>query len=198
VEDVKPVFQALVELENSRDDLLFELHKLPHQNTADRDMLKEYFEPVSALADMMEKQLKFTMRRTLNTVRKDPKVIVTALRVIEREEKFDAECAARQKATGFLAPGRPKRWRQKAMAVLKLNVQERIEGNQLEHREEDKMWLVRHLELIRMITLEDLRVAKSLCQPVFPPSYHILDHMLDLYHDALQTRVSVRSCFREC
>jgi len=76
------------------------------------------------------------------------------------------------------------------MGVLKTNVQERIEGNQLEQRTEDKMWLVRHLELIRMITLEDLRVAKSLCRPVFPPSYHILDHFLDLYHDALKTRVS--------
>jgi exocyst complex component 3 len=54
----------------------------------------------------MEKHLKFTLRRTLNTVRKDPKVLVTALRVIEREEKLDAECAQRQKVTGFLPPGR--------------------------------------------------------------------------------------------
>ena len=30
--------KSLVELENSRDDLLFELHKLPHQSPADRQV----------------------------------------------------------------------------------------------------------------------------------------------------------------
>jgi exocyst complex component 3 len=51
------------------------------------------------------------------------------------------------------------------------------------------MWLVRHLELIRLITLEDLRVAKTLCVPVFPPHYNILEHFMDLYHEALSNRL---------
>jgi exocyst complex component 3 len=96
----------------------------------DKDLLKEYFAPVSELSLKLEKQLKFVLRRTLNTVRKDPKVIVSALRVIEREEKTDAECQSRFKSTGFLPPNRPKSWRHKAMEVLKINVMERIEGNQ--------------------------------------------------------------------
>ncbi len=177
-------------MENSRDDLLFELHKLPHQSLADRQLLEEYFESVAYLSERMEKQIKFTLRRTLNTVRKDPKVIVTVLRIIEREERTDAEYLQRQRSTGFLPQGRPKKWREKGMAVLKVNVQERVEGNQLESREDNKMWLVRHLELIRKITMEDLRIAKSHCQPVFPPSYQILDQFLDLYHEALDNRVS--------
>jgi len=36
----------------------------------------------------------------------------------------------------------------------------RIEGNQLEDRQSNKMWLVRHLELTRQIMIEDLRVVK--------------------------------------
>ena len=74
--------KALSELEQSRDDLLFELHKLQQKqySSVDKDLLKEYFAPVSDLSVKMEKQLKFILRRTLNTVRKDPKVIVTALR----------------------------------------------------------------------------------------------------------------------
>ena len=60
---------------------------------------------------------------------------------------------------------------------------------QLDSREDNKMWLVRHLELIRQITLKDLRIAKSLCQPVFPPHYNILEHFLQLYHEALSNRV---------
>ena len=122
--------KALSELEQSRDDLLFELHKLQQKqySTVDKDLLKEYFAPVSELSLKLEKQLKFVLRRTLNTVRKDPKVIVTTLRVIEREEKVDQECQARFKSTGFLPPDRPKRWKDKCMEVLKLNVMERIEG----------------------------------------------------------------------
>ncbi len=122
-------------------------------------------------------------------MRKDPKVIVTALRVIEREEKVDAECQARLKSTGFLPPDRPKNWRSKCLEVLKLNVMERIEGNQLEERDQNKMWLVRHLELIRMITLEDLRVAKTLCVPCFPPHYNILETFIELYQEALSKRL---------
>ena len=76
------------------------------------------------------------------------------------------------------------------MEVLKVNVMERIEGNQLEDREQNTMWLVRHLELIRMITLEDLRVAKTLCVPVFPPSYNILETFVGLYQEALSQRLN--------
>ena len=50
--------------------------------------------------------------------------------------------------------------------------------------------VVRHLELIRMITLEDLRVAKTLCVPVFPPSYNILETFVGLYHEALSQRLN--------
>ena len=73
--------------------------------------MQEYFAPVAELSNKMEKQIKFILRRTLNTVRKDPKVIVTALRIIEREEKADAEWAQRQRSSKFLPPSRPKRWK---------------------------------------------------------------------------------------
>jgi hypothetical protein len=41
----------LVNLENSRDDLLFKLHRVGHNNTRDRDLLKEYFEAVKDLSN---------------------------------------------------------------------------------------------------------------------------------------------------
>ncbi|TRY62619.1 hypothetical protein TCAL_00416 [Tigriopus californicus] len=180
----------LVDLENSRDDLLFEIHKLPHNSSTDREILEDYFEPVVELSERMFKDyVKVHLRRTLNIVRTDPKVIVTALRIVEREERADQECLQRQKSTGFLPSGRPKQWKKKGLQVLKTNVQERIEGNQLETKTENKMWLVRHLELIRMITVEDLRIARTLCQPVFPPHYNIFDTYISMYHEALSTRL---------
>lgn len=177
--------QSLTDLENSRDDLLYELHKLPNQAPADKVMLKAYFEDVEVLSQLLEKQLRLVLSRTLNTVRKEPTVIVTALRIIEREEKADSFALQRQKQSGFLPPGRPKKWREKAMEVLEKAVAQRIEGTQVEERNDNKMWLVRYLELTRQLILEDLRVVKTLCVPCFPPHYDIINKFVHMYHTAL-------------
>ena len=121
--------QSLVDLENSRDDLLFELHRLGHNNTRDRDLLNEYFDPVADLSVKMEKQLGFILLRAFATVRKNPKELVTALRIIEREEKSDEDCLAKQKQTGFLPPGRPKRWYEACMAKFAQSVEVYLGSN---------------------------------------------------------------------
>ncbi|XP_055547922.1 exocyst complex component 3 [Wyeomyia smithii] len=177
--------QCLSDLENSRDDLLFELHKLPKQNAHDKITLKRYFEKVETVSTTLEKKIRLILQRTLNTVRKEPTVIVTALRIIEREEKSDAFALQQQKQTGFIPPGRPKEWRKKALQVLNEAVIQRIEGSKLEERADNKLWLVRDLELTRQFILEDLRVVKSLCVPCFPPHYNILQEYVNMYHNAL-------------
>lgn len=96
--------QCLSDLENSRDDLLFELHKLTKQNTHDKITLKCYFDKVETVSQALQEKLRFIFKRTLNTVRKEPTVIVTALRIIEREEKADLFALQQQKLTGFLPP----------------------------------------------------------------------------------------------
>ncbi|KAG8234436.1 hypothetical protein J437_LFUL014182 [Ladona fulva] len=148
-------------------------------------MLKAYFEDVEVLSQLVEKQLRLILSRTLNTVRKEPTVIVTALRIIEREEKADAYALQRQKETGFLPPGRPKKWREMAMEVLEKAVAQRIEGTHVDERTDNKMWLVRYLELTRQLILEDLRVVKTLCVPCFPPYYNIADKFVSMYHNCL-------------
>ena len=87
--------QSLVDLENSRDDLLYELHRLGHNNTRDRwmktqmmytkydtkcsrDLLREYFEAVTELSGKMEKQLGFILLRAFATVRKNPRELVSS------------------------------------------------------------------------------------------------------------------------
>lgn len=178
------------DLENSRDDLLFELHKLPNQSVHDKSMLKAYFADVEVLSSLLEKQLTIILYRTLNTVRKDPTVIVTALRIIEREEKADEEALKQQRQTGFIPPGRPKKWKEMAFSIIEKTVSSKIEGTQVEEREDNKHWLIRYLELIRMMILEDLRIVKTLCLPCFPPSYKILDKYIHIYHGCLSVHVS--------
>lgn len=177
--------QYLTNLENSRDDLLYELHKFPNQSPHDKMMLKAYFAEVETLSNLLEKQLKLVLSRTLNTVRKEPTEIVTALRIIEREEKADEFALQQQKQTGFLAPGRPKKWRTMAFDIFEKAVQTRVEGTHVDEKENNKMWLVRYLELTRQLILEDLRVIKTLCGPCFPPSYDIVNKFVMMYHTAL-------------
>ena len=102
----------------------------------------------------------YVVMRSFDIVRQDPKHLVTALRIIEREEQLDLYLLDQQKKTGFLPPGRPKFWRNKSLEKLRYsglhhenlsdyqlfsreNVFQKVEGNQLENREENKMWLGR-------------------------------------------------------
>jgi exocyst complex component 3 len=176
--------QCLSDLENSRDDLLFELHKLTKQNTHDKITLKCYFDKVETVSNALQEKLRFIFKRTLNTVRKEPTVIVTALRIVEREEKADKFALQQQKLTGFLPPSRPKEWRSMLFHTLNEVVQERIEGSNIEKRDE-KLWLVKDLEIMRQLILEDLKVIKTICIPCFPPDYNILQEYVKMYHRAV-------------
>lgn len=137
------------------------------------------------MSEQLGKQLWLVLGRSLNTVRKEPQVVVTAVRIIEREERADVYAMQRQKQSGFLPPDRPKRWKARALEVLSDAVIERIEGNQFEERADNKMWLVRHLEVTRLLIIEDLRVVKTLCAPCFPPHWDIVNQFFQKYHSSL-------------
>lgn len=179
----------LSDLESSRDDLLYELFKQPKQSPTDHNMLKNYFAEVERLSEELGKQMWFLLSRTLDSIRLEPTVIVTTLRIIEREERTDERWMKKKVQCGFIPPGRPKKWRQRCFNVLEDAVVTRIEGNQLEERGENRMWLVRHLEIIRQLTTEDLRVIKLSGQPCFPPHYDIYKKYIEIYHGAISQRL---------
>ncbi|KAH3748666.1 exocyst complex component 3-like isoform X2 [Dreissena polymorpha] len=181
--------KQLTELETARDDLLLELHKQPNRSPTDDNMLQKYFSEVAKLSVTLGKQLWIIFMRLLMSVRREPTLVVTALRIIEREEKLDSLSSKRQEQTGFMPPDRPKRWRQKCMSVMEECISQRIEGNQMEDRSSNKMWLVRHLEVTRQLMLEDLKVAKTLLPPVFPPYYNIVNKFVWMYHEALSKHI---------
>lgn len=181
--------QCLTELETSRDDLLYEIHKLSPTSSQDKSLLRNYFVDVEKLSEELGKQLWLIIRLTLNSVRKEPSIIVTTLRIIEREERYDAAAMKRKEKDDFIPPGRPKNWRNMVFRILEEAVNERIIGNQIEERAQDKMWLVRHLEVSRILILEDLRVVKTACVPCFPPEYNIVKQMLHIYHRSLSAHL---------
>lgn len=179
----------LSELDRSRCALLYELHRNPNTNQGDKITLKQYFSEVDKLSDELSKQLWMIISRTLTYVRQDPKIIVSALRIIEREEKQDELAIKRHEATGFMPPNRPKQWRKRVFDILDDAIKERISGNQSEGRTENKLWLIKHLDMIKVMMIQDLRVVKVACEPCFPPSYNIIQEMLKLYHRALRSQL---------
>ncbi|XP_075935036.1 exocyst complex component 3 isoform X1 [Anarhichas minor] len=181
--------RKLMELECSRDDLMYEQYRMDSKNTSDMNLISIYFEDVQELSDELAKQLWMVLQRSMGTVRRDPTMLVSVVRIIEREEKIDRRMVDRKKQTGFIPPGRPKRWKDKMFEVLEGTVSTRIEGTQSVTREADKMWLVRLLEITRKYVLDDLIIVKNLMVQCFPQHYNTFNRFFSLYHNAVSTRV---------
>ncbi|XP_034410591.1 exocyst complex component 3 [Cyclopterus lumpus] len=181
--------RKLMELECSRDDLMYEQYRMDSKNTSDMNLISIYFEDVQELSDELAKQLWMVLQRAIVTVRRDPTMLVSVVRIIEREEKIDRRMVDRKKQTGFIPPGRPKRWKDKMFEVLECTVGTRIEGTQSVTREADKMWLVRLLEITRKYVLDDLIIVKNLMVQCFPQHYDTFNRFFGLYHNAVSARV---------
>ncbi|ELK31232.1 Exocyst complex component 3 [Myotis davidii] len=181
--------RKLMDLECSRDGLMYEQYRMDSGNTRDMSLINSYFGSTQGLSDELAKQLWMVLQRSLVTVRRDPTLLVSVVRIIEREEKIDRRILDRKKQTSFVPPGRPKNWKENMFKILDKTVITRIEGTQADTRESDKMWLVRHLEIIRKYVLDDLIVAKNLMVQCFPPHYEIFRNLLSMYHQALTIRM---------
>uniref|UniRef100_A0A0K0EMI9 Exocyst complex component 3 n=1 Tax=Strongyloides stercoralis TaxID=6248 RepID=A0A0K0EMI9_STRER len=182
--------KIIMELENARDDLMYEVYKLRSDRSAGEiQLLKNYFNEVDVLFSQLGKQLWFICQRGLQAVRsKDGgcEKLVSALRIIEREERIDKYYILKQSNTyDFMPPGRPRKWKKKLFTVLKETVTERIEGTQFEDRHTNKAWLARYLEVCRRTVVDDLQIVKSSLIPCFPGEYKIYDRYILMYHDSI-------------
>ncbi|KAI2667923.1 Exocyst complex component 3 [Labeo rohita] len=177
--------RKLMDLECSRDDLMYEQYRMDSKNDHDMNLIRSYFGQVQGLSEELSKQLWMVLHRAMVTVRRDPTMLVSVVRIIEREEKIDRRMLDRKKQTGFIPPGRPKCWKNRMNKVLEDTVSARIESTQSETRESDKMWLVRLLEITRKYVLDDLIVVKNLMVQCFPPHYNTFQVFLDLYHKSV-------------
>ncbi|KAI1720371.1 exocyst complex component sec6 domain-containing protein [Ditylenchus destructor] len=184
----------IMELENARDDLMFEVHKLRSERREyDKNLLKNYFTDVEKLVQDLGKQIWYICSRALEAVcgnEAAPQQLVSALRIIEREERIDQHYIDQMPlSNNFVPPGRPRQWRKHLFEVLLKNVRHRVEGNQFEDRTSNRQWLARYLEVCRRTVVEDLKIVKSGMVACFPPEYNIYDRYIKMYHDTIALRV---------
>lgn len=165
-------------MEHLRDDILSQLH-LRGLSSAQATVLS-YFGGLQELNESLAKQLWDIVGSSLRLVREDPVLFVTAVRIIEREEKIDDTLLL--EAT-FLPPGRPKGWRQKFYHVL----QETITGAHFHaaHMDTEGPGLARHLAALQKDIVSELRVVKDLMVQCVPAHYNILSVCTVTYHQAL-------------
>ncbi|NXM06208.1 EX3L1 protein, partial [Tyrannus savana] len=172
----------LMMVEHLRDDILSQLHLrgLPGAQTT----VLSYFGGLQQLNETLAKQLWDIVGSGLRLVREDPVLFVTAVRIIEREEKIDDTLLL--EAT-FLPPGRPKGWRQKFYHVL----QDTIRGARFRGAPVDAEGpgLARHLAALQRDIVSELRVVKDLMVQCVPAHYNILSVCTATYHQALASHL---------
>jgi len=87
--------------------------------------LHHYFEPLVGLSDALGQHLWLVMHQTTKLVASEPRKVVTALRIIEREERADVLVTEMLKEKSIplsQLPGRPKRWREKCFEILETSI----------------------------------------------------------------------------
>lgn len=165
-------------MEHLRDDILSQLH-LRGLSSAQATVLS-YFSGLQELNESLAKQLWGIVGSSLKLVREDPVLFVTAIRIIEREEKIDDTLLL--DAT-FLPPGRPKGWRQKFYHVL----QETITAAHFNavRMDAEGPGLAKHLAALQKAIVSELQVVKDLMVQCVPAHYNILSVCTATYHRAL-------------
>ena len=86
--------------------------------------MSAYWTGLDELVGRLEGEVGGGVSRSCSLARLQPALLVTALRIIEREEAADSDWAAQ----GFQPPGRPRGWRSSALARLRSGIAERAEG----------------------------------------------------------------------
>ena len=179
--------KILRELEHSRDELLYEQHKLEHHSQADIKLLQRYFNDVTVVSNEMFKVVASIIANALQYAKEKPELLVAALRLVEREQVVDGEVDRKKTYSGYVPPGRPKQWRDMVMESLKTSTENKLRIN-LDNTKEGA--LGKALTEIRFAIVDDLVKIKHLVANCFPPQYDIFERFVRWYHLALSNEIA--------
>ena len=87
-------------MEALREEVVLETKK--SQNEEDKELCKKYFKGLDDVVEKLEGELGYIIVKCFDIVRKEPEKLVTAVRIIEREESYDLYLLDQQRKTGYL------------------------------------------------------------------------------------------------
>ncbi|XP_053558825.1 exocyst complex component 3-like protein [Bombina bombina] len=174
----------LRELESLRDDVLYRLQRVSpatestnctsNYNTDAAKLVQEFFAGVQELSEELGRTLFSLAHSAMSLASSDPTTLVSAVRIIEREENLDAAESRGPQRHPWKPPGRPKQWKNGFLQGLERGVCERLIGSSLEEEENiNPTALAKHLKELQGRALEELRVTSSVLAPCFPPHYDV-------------------------
>ncbi|CBY39142.1 unnamed protein product [Oikopleura dioica] len=178
--------KTIRELEISRDELLYEQHKLENGSQGDVTLLNRYFQDVEVVSSELYRKISSIISDSFTTAKSKPELLVSALRIIEREHSIDQETSRRKTYSGFAPPGRPKEWRESVLESLKSTTEAkfRIEKTAGEG------WLGGQLRKIGSDSVTELILLKHIVAPCFPPSWNIFERFTNWYHIAFANEIN--------
>ncbi|XP_074864984.1 exocyst complex component 3-like protein isoform X2 [Carettochelys insculpta] len=170
---------GLMALEGLRDDTYARLHCSGPAWGA----VEAFFGGLGELSEALAQQLWGIVGSSVRLAREDPALLVSAVRVIEREEGLDSALLLGPQAPQVLPPGRPKAWRQQFYQVLQDTLAAaHFEADPGASRGPE---LGRHLAALQSQLLAELRVVKDLMVQCCPPHYDIVGVCTRTYHRGL-------------
>lgn len=180
--------KCLLDMETCRNGILEEIGEPNDKNVSDIKLVEEFFKVIKEIQTIMHDHIFLTIKRMLEMSKSYPEKLVSALRIIEREEILDDEWNRKREEAGdvgFFPKDRPKNWRQECKNTIKQMIEQKIHGLRIEEREQDEAWFSKHLGNICAHVVGDLEIIKSACEPCFPPNFKVLHFCLGILHQVL-------------
>ena len=180
--------KCLLDMEKCRNEILEELEKPEEKNASnfsDKKLVEDFFKEIKEIQTALKNYIFLTIKRMIEVSKSYPEKLVTALRIIEREELLDEEWQKKKDETGFAPKDRPKRWRQTCQNTIRQIIENKIHGLRIEERETDESWFSKHLGNVTACIVPDVAVVKKLCAPCFPPTFRVFDYFIRVIHEIL-------------
>ncbi|KII70395.1 Exocyst complex component 3 [Thelohanellus kitauei] len=186
------VHKNLRQLENIRDRILaknFDISSTRVTRSYEKSLLVKNFEPIFRLSSELFEKIQNVLKHISQFAVQDPAQLVSALRIIEREEKIDdywKQISPNNTSANVYVPSdRPKKWASFINQAIAESISESIAKIRTTIDSTDKFATTNYLEYIKNLIFTELMTIQTHAVRCFPPSYQILTRVTQTFHQVI-------------